>query len=77
MSDIWKAKSVNVEQTPEMSGAGSINRPVGYDSSLFWDPVTGMWLPGVNLQVIGGGRYNQQVIVIGRNSAGKGVVYYK
>jgi hypothetical protein len=47
-------------------------RPDEYDSDLSWDEESGDW----TLTVTGGGRYKQQLIVIGQGDANQGVVYF-
>jgi hypothetical protein len=48
-----------------------IDRPITYDPDLFWSGTT------YNaIEVSGGGRYKNNVVVIGENDVGQGLIYY-
>jgi hypothetical protein len=47
-------------------------RPIAYDPELFWDEDAGTWT-GVDA---GGSRYKMQVVVVGQNDIGEGVIYF-
>jgi hypothetical protein len=50
------------------------DRPVDYDEDKYFDITTETW---VSEEVaVGGGRYQTQLVVIGQNDTGQGVVYY-
>ena len=47
-------------------------RPAGYDPDLCWDEETGTWTP----VLVGGGRYNSRLVVVGSNDVGQGVIFF-
>ncbi len=50
-------------------------RSAGYDPDAYWDEDNGVWAT-VTVAVAGGGRYQSQLVAVGQNDAGQGVVYY-
>jgi hypothetical protein len=76
MSDLWTTSTVSMAMTTHETGAGMVSRPITYDPSLSWDPDTGTWVSDKDLLAAGGGRYHQQIVMVGRDSTGKGKVYY-
>ena len=76
MSDLWTTSEVTVSTSGAESGAGIVTRPITYDPSLVWDPGTGTWVSDMDLLAAGGGRYHQQIVMIGRDGSGYGRVYY-
>jgi hypothetical protein len=76
MSDIWESFGVTVSSTGAIAGAGTIGRSVTYDPTLSWDPDTGTWVSDATLLAAGGGRYHQQIVMVGRDVTGYGKVYY-
>lgn len=50
-------------------------RPDDYDPDLYWDEDNGVWSIPV-ITVAGGGRYQSQLVVIGQDDTGNGVIYY-
>jgi hypothetical protein len=47
-------------------------RPETYDPDLCWDEETGAWIS----VLVGGGRYNSFLVLVGSNDVGQGVIYY-
>jgi hypothetical protein len=52
-----------------------VNRPITYDPTLVWVPGVG-WSLDLDLLAAGGGRYHQQIVMVGRDNTGNGKVYY-
>jgi hypothetical protein len=77
MSDIWVATGVTITTTNTIAGTGIVGRSVTYDPTLVWDPETGTWVSDAGLLAAGGGRYHQQIIMVGRDAGGYGKVYYR
>jgi hypothetical protein len=75
MSDLWTTSSVDMTMTSSESGAGMVNRPITYDPTLVWVPGVG-WSLDLDLLAAGGGRYHQQIVMVGRDNTGNGKVYY-
>lgn len=48
-------------------------RPVAYDETLIWDEETGAWIAADGS---GGSRYQTQLVVVGQNDTGQGVIYF-
>ena len=48
------------------------SRPAEYDSAAFWNETAGTWT-GIDT---GGSHYKCQMVVIGSDDSGNGVVYY-
>jgi len=49
------------------------SRPETYDGSLVWDEDAGAW---IDVNCSGGSRYQENLVVIGQNDDGEGVIYY-
>jgi hypothetical protein len=76
MSDLWTTSEVGITMTSTETGAGAVNRSAAYDPSLVWDPNTGTWTSDMDLLAAGGGRYHQQIVMVGRDATGYGRVYF-
>jgi len=48
-------------------------RPETYDPALVWDEDTGQWIAADGS---GGSHYQENLVVIGQNGDGEGVIYY-
>jgi hypothetical protein len=47
-------------------------RPIGYDPDASWDEESGTWTS----VLVGGGKYSSQLVLVGSDDVGQGVIYY-
>ncbi len=84
--DVYGAVPVDVEISGSLSATSSLSgnmiatvvppiddRPPTYDPDASWDEDTGAW---VSLEVYGGDIYKINLVIIGQDDNGNGVIYY-
>jgi hypothetical protein len=50
-------------------------RPDDYNPDLYWDEENGTWSETV-ITAAGGGRYKEQLVAVGQDDDGNGVIYF-
>jgi hypothetical protein len=74
IGDIWTFTTKN---SPSIIS----NRPSSYDPNLIWgyDPISGeyAWTESSELIISGGGKYQNQLVVIGQDANINGTIYYQ